>query len=472
MAAAGAPAHSSTAVVAAFFALVAIQVLLALSYKAAQDASGHYPFSPASILVLAEFVKLCMAAGALFVAAPPDAPPLNAPAARARAVWAAFRREALETCGGRLPLMCAGLALLYCVNNNLMFFVFRLADGANINLVKSGATFVSAVIMWRFLARPVSRVQWAAILIQGAGLVVTQFGAKCGDKSAASAETPLLSPLTYLMLLGSLTITSFSGVWNDKLMKDSAREGVSINTISVLLYAAGAALNTLAHLLSAARAGGEAGGGGGGGGGFFRGLGEPAAIFCLLCNSLIGIAVTAVYKYADAVVKTLAGAFSTSVLFFISAAFFGVPVNVVVAGGCVCIFTATYLYVTSPAPAPAPAPAGAEGAKAPGGGAGGAADAPPAVAVAVAGAPGAATAAAVCPTAREAAAAAVIIAVVCVVFAEHITDVVYGRAGAGAAAAGAVAGARALAGAALGAPGGACAGGDAWRAAECTGGGW
>jgi hypothetical protein len=346
----GAPPASLTTVSIAFFSLVTIQVVLALSYKAAQDSSGRYLFSPASILVLAEFVKCMMAAAALFVTVQVEGtPPGGATLARARAAWVTFRREALETCGGRLPLVCAGLALFYSVNNNLMFYVFRMADGANVNLVKSGATFVSALIMWRFLGRAVSKIQWAAILIQSAGLVVTQFGAKC---SSGDAVAPLLHPFTYALLAASLTLTSFSGVWNDKIMKDSAREGVSINTISVLLYAAGAVINTVAYALSSAHAGTQ-------GESFFKGLGTPSALLCLLCNSLIGIAVTAVYKYADAVVKTLAGAFSTSVLFFVSAFFFGVPVNVVVVAGCVCIFTATYLYVTCPVPA-APAPAGSD----------------------------------------------------------------------------------------------------------------
>lgn len=335
-----APPASNVAVIVAFFSLVLIQVLLSLSYKSSQTSDGKYPFSPASILVLAEFVKFTMAAAALY-AMPGGAPPPHADVrARVAYVWAAFCDEAFVRCGGRLPLAAFGLALFYCTNNNLTFYIFRYADPANLNLVKSGATFVSAMIMRAFLDRPVSSVQWSSIAIQTAGLVVTQFGASCGTGST------VLSPLTYVALLVSLTLTSFSGVWNDKLMKDSAKESVSINSISILLYASGALLNTGVHVFSPS---------GGSGASFFRGFDRATTILCLLCNSLIGLAVTAVYKYADAVIKTMASAVSTGVLFFISAFFFGVPINVVVVAGTISIFIATHLYVTNPEPAKKPA---------------------------------------------------------------------------------------------------------------------
>lgn len=192
-------------------------------------------------------------------------------------------------------------------------------------------------MMWAALARPVTRVQWSAIAVQSCGLVVTQFGANC-------TGAPLLGGGVYLALFASLTITSLCSVWNDATLKATAKEGVSLNAVNSLLYAFGVALNLLVAMLagamspSASRAS------------FFSGLGTPAALLVVLCNSLIGIAVTAVYKYADAVVKTFASACGTAVLFIIGAAVYGVPVNVVVTAGCLSIFAATHLYVTNAAP--------------------------------------------------------------------------------------------------------------------------
>jgi len=334
---------------AAFFALVVIQVTLALSFKAAQDSKGAYPFSPPAMLILSEFCKFLLSVGGLvslakpaaLPGAPGSAPPADSLASKLTATWEQFKREAFSSSRGMLPLYASGLALLYCVNNNVTFVIFQWADGGNINLIKAGSTFVSAIILWQLLGRRVSAVQWGAILIQSSGLVITQFGANCKN-----ANTPVLAPPVYLALLFSLTITAFSGVCNEKILKDVGAEGVSLHTVNTLMYAAGTVLNLLVHLFS----------GGAVGPSFFAGMGYPSSLTVLLCNSLIGIAVVAVYKYADAVVKTFASACSTAVLFIIGAVFFGVSLNVVVMAGCVCIFTATHLYSANP---PAPLLAGA-----------------------------------------------------------------------------------------------------------------
>jgi hypothetical protein len=336
---------------AAFFALVFIQTVLGLSFKAAQDSHGRYPFNPAALLILSEFVKMCMSASAYFAVSSASAPPGASLGERARLAAASFSREVAAY--PNLAFECGGLAVLYCVNNNLSFVIFSWADAANVNLIKAGSSFVSALLLWRVLGRAISPVQWSAIVIQSAGMVITQFGANC-----KAANTPVLAPLTYLALLVSLCITAASGVWNDHVMKASAKAGVSLNTMSVALYAAGALLNLGVHLA----------GGGSVGPAFFTGMGRPASLAVLLCNSLIGIAVTAVYKYADAVVKTFASACTTAVLFVVGAAFFGISTNVVVAAGCVCIFVATHLYSSNAPPAAAPATGG--GGAAGGGGAG------------------------------------------------------------------------------------------------------
>jgi drug/metabolite transporter (DMT)-like permease len=327
----------------AFFALVFIQTVLGLSFKAAQDASGKYPFNPAALLILSEFVKMCMSASAFFVLASAAAPPGAGFPERVRLAVASFWREVASY--PALVFECGGLAVLYCINNNLTFVIFSWADAANVNLIKAGSSFVSALLLWRFLGRVISPVQWSAIAIQTAGMVITQFGANC-----KAANTPLLAPFTYLALLVSLCITAATSVWNDHVMKATAKAGVGINTVSVAMYAGGALLNLAVHVL----------GGGSVGPTFFTGMGRPASLLVLLCNSLIGIAVTAVYKYADAVVKTFASACTTAVLFVVGALFFGVSTNVVVAAGCVCIFVATHLYSSNPAPQP-PAAAGGGG---------------------------------------------------------------------------------------------------------------
>lgn len=84
----------------------------------------------------------------------------------------------------------------------------------------------------------------------------------------------------------------------------------------------------------------------------------------ILINSFIGLAITAVYKYADAVMKTLASCFAAAALVYLSAAFFSAPLTLTTVAGSTIVFLSTYVYfahalTSAPAPAPTPAPAAA-----------------------------------------------------------------------------------------------------------------
>ena len=242
--------------------------------------------------------------------------------------------------------VCAGLAAAYCVNNQMTFVLLQWADGANVNLIKGGASLVSTLMLRFALQRRFSAAQWSAVCLQVCGLVVAQFGATC-------TNTPVLAPATYALLLLSLTITSYTSVANDKLLKE---QRCSLHVVNAVLYAFGVVLNFA--LLAVA---------GKGAGRLLVGFDRLSTYPVLLCNALIGIAVTAVYKYTDATMKTFGSACATSVLMLINVAVYGVPLKIVVVMGCLTVFIATHQYSTSglPAAPPASAPAAASAASAP-----------------------------------------------------------------------------------------------------------
>jgi drug/metabolite transporter (DMT)-like permease len=88
--------------------------------------------------------------------------------------------------------------------------------------------------------------------------------------------------------------------------------------------------------------------------GLFSGY-DGWGIGVLICNSLIGIAITAVYKvcllfnlamqYGDAIIKCFAQSTSTAILLVISYLFFGLELRVVTILGCLLIFVSTFLYM-------------------------------------------------------------------------------------------------------------------------------
>ena len=78
--------------------------------------------------------------------------------------------------------------------------------------------------------------------------------------------------------------------------------------------------------------------------GFFTGY-TPAAYLIIFCNSIIGIVITAVYKYADVVIKNIASSVSTACLYSLSIAFFGAKAGLQTTLGYGIVFLATYLYM-------------------------------------------------------------------------------------------------------------------------------
>jgi hypothetical protein len=308
--------------IASFFVLVFIQVSLALSFRAAQDETGKYPFDPAAVLVIAEVLKFLLSLTLYSRSENANKP---------EGWYVAFKSEIQST--PTLFYSCFALAVLYCANNNISFLLFQWMDGANINLFKSGSSFVSTLLLRFALHRGISSIQWAAVGLQVCGLAISQFG-------ATGTNAPLLSASAYFVLLISLTITSICSVYNDKVLKDHANVA-SLHTVNALLYAVGATLNGLVYLFTSTtseiiRPS------------FFSGFDRPFTWVVLFFNTVIGIVVSAVYKYADATIKTFASACATSALLLVNILIYNQDFKIVVVLACITVFIATYLYATNP----------------------------------------------------------------------------------------------------------------------------
>eukprot|EP01116_Phalansterium_solitarium_P021668 TRINITY_DN6827_c0_g1_i1.p1 TRINITY_DN6827_c0_g1~~TRINITY_DN6827_c0_g1_i1.p1 ORF type:complete len:387 (-),score=144.65 TRINITY_DN6827_c0_g1_i1:540-1700(-) len=321
----------------AFFALAGIQVLIAFVYKASQK-SGKYTFSPSSAIAMAEFFKFWISF-VLHTRASFKPGFTVTEAVRDGIVTA--RTEMSKN----LMMHLFGLATLYCVNNQFSFVLFRLADPATINLFKSSSTFFAAMLLFVFAHRPINRLQWPAIMIQVFGLAIVQYD-PCKDGS-------ILPAYVYAVLISAVLITSVSSVWNEHMVKNHR---ASLHVQNMGLYAFGFTLNLLGFLMMPILLPAEPSAHIP----FFEGY-TLTAIGVVFCNSIVGVVITAVYKYADAIVKTFASACSTCVFLFVSPIFFGWSPTLVVYLGCFVVFAASYSYFTAaslnpPPAAPAAAP--------------------------------------------------------------------------------------------------------------------
>ena len=306
--------------VIAFISLIIIQVSLAGAFKIAQNSDKSYPFSPSALLIVSEVIKLVLSA--IFYSSSSDNPSFYAACSN------------LLQSSAAMPIFL--LAVLYCANNNLTFLLFQMADGANISLFKVGSTFISAILLRFVLGRSISFNQGSAIVIQVAGLLVVQFASSC------EMNTPILQPLAYILLLTSVLITSICGVWNDFIMKSNP--DISLHIINAILYLFGFLLNISAFIVFTAQLDvsklstvTE---------GFFHLRSLPVLFF----NSIIGISISAVYKYLDASMKTFAAACATSILFLMNILIYGEQFRILILLGCVCVFMSTQIYISSALP--------------------------------------------------------------------------------------------------------------------------
>merc|ERR1711957_948445 len=86
--------------------------------------------------------------------------------------------------------------------------------------------------------------------------------------------------------------------------------------------------------------------------GFFDGYHNPWAVGVVFANAVIGLAITAVYKYANAVTKCIASDVSAVLLCIISAIFFGLESSITMWCGVLVVCFAVHLYTASPGPPP------------------------------------------------------------------------------------------------------------------------
>lgn len=323
----------------AFFGLTAIHVSAAILYKYSQS-DGKYEYSPATTLVLAELVKILLSL-ALHCSTMWETDPRDFIFKRVMTgVWRAIKDAWRQVDGAKLGQLAA-LALSYTVYNQFQFLVFMWADAASVVLLRSSGSFIAAVMAYFLLQRLIVRLQWLNIVLQVFGLVLVQY-------DACRARTTL-HPVMYIVLFIHVSLSSFNSIWNEHLVK--SKDAPSLNVQNMFLYIFGASFNLLAYLIlppslygvtdvTQSR-------------GFFHGY-TTIAVLIVFLNSVIGLAITAVYKYADVIIKTFSLACATGTLFLVDYIFFGRQIGLNVLAGILIVYGASYLYfVSTPKPSAA-----------------------------------------------------------------------------------------------------------------------
>jgi len=161
------------------------------------------------------------------------------------------------------------------------------------------------------------------------GLLIIQYD--------ACQNMPFLSFKYYVILVCSTLITAICSVWNERLIQTYS---VNIHIQNVILYSFGLMLNLalfffLPDLFGHSDSKKH----------FFEGY-SFSVYAIILCNSVLGIVITFVYKYADAIVKTFSTACAIGVLLYINVEVFKLKANFTVFLGTIVIFGSSYLFLS------------------------------------------------------------------------------------------------------------------------------
>lgn len=316
----------------AFFGLTAIHVSAAILYKYSQS-DGKYEYSPATTLVLAEVVKIFLS---LFLHCTTiwEVDSRSNLFERLYHGFTFATRDAWRQMNARILGQLAALALSYTIYNQCQFLVFMWADAASVVLLRSSGSFVAALMAYFLLQRVIVRLQWLNIALQVFGLILVQY-----DACRAQTTLPLV---LYVILFIHVSLSSFNSIWNEHLVK--AKDAPSLNVQNAFLYMFGALFNFMAYLiLPSTLYGADASAGSRG---FFHGY-TFITVLIVVLNSVIGLAITAVYKYADVIVKTFSLACATGTLFLVDYLLFGREIGFNVLAGILIVYGASYLYFCS-----------------------------------------------------------------------------------------------------------------------------
>eukprot|EP00297_Palpitomonas_bilix_P009644 CAMPEP_0113897480 /NCGR_PEP_ID=MMETSP0780_2-20120614/18711_1 /TAXON_ID=652834 /ORGANISM="Palpitomonas bilix" /LENGTH=347 /DNA_ID=CAMNT_0000888965 /DNA_START=120 /DNA_END=1163 /DNA_ORIENTATION=+ /assembly_acc=CAM_ASM_000599 len=273
---------------------VALTVLfsaLSLLVAASKNSKGGYDYDKSLVVVLAEFAKLGLA---LITTA-----------------WMIARGTLkLQSVALRGSIRYCIPAIIYAVQNNLTLVAMGYLDAPTFQLFNNMKILSTGVAFWLFLKKELSRLQWLALCLLTIGMVTTQIE-ECKPGAEVSASAGMGKIMAgFLVSAGISGLSAFAGVYNEYLLKNS-NEPISVQNLKLYIFSSALAL--VLYLGGWNRDGREATDSS-----VFAGF--NIFVWMTVCVwSLVGLAVSAIMKYADNIVKLHAASASILLTAVISA---------------------------------------------------------------------------------------------------------------------------------------------------------
>eukprot|EP00927_Polykrikos_kofoidii_P039967 TRINITY_DN34255_c0_g1_i2.p1 TRINITY_DN34255_c0_g1~~TRINITY_DN34255_c0_g1_i2.p1 ORF type:complete len:394 (-),score=64.61 TRINITY_DN34255_c0_g1_i2:63-1244(-) len=307
--------------VLAGLSFVVVSTMVGILYKVSQVSTGGFKYSTMSAVTMSETWKFFMSCS-FHVFDPAHA---EEGVSRIRTAY----NSAAKTLSGPIVMQILFLSLLYFGNNQLSFFSYTLADPGTIYLFKSGSTFIVATVQTCCGVKTFSCDQWKSLALQACGMIIVQYD-PCQNKGRYSV-------LAYSCMCFSSVITALCAVRNEHMVKNY---NVGLNVQNAVLYFGGLCFNLAGfHLLPNPSSKAAVG--------FFEGYDSVPAVGVVFANSIVGLAISATYKYADAVVKCLASDVTSVLLIIVSVQFFDLKPNITMWCGMGVVTYAVHAYINA-----------------------------------------------------------------------------------------------------------------------------
>lgn len=203
-------------------------------------------------------------------------------------------------------------ALIYFINNNLVFVILQHIDATTFQLLSQLKTVFTGLLFRAFLGRKLAMYQYLAIWQLACGTSVSQLPG-VETHARGPQETSVLG---LALSVVSCLLSAFGGIYSEKLLKGKSKE--SIHWQNIQLYSWGILFNFLGVLIlegdSITKPTTT-------GSSLFSGY-NGWAVSVVVNNALNGLAISAILKYADNIARVYAHACAMLVTMVLSVVLF------------------------------------------------------------------------------------------------------------------------------------------------------
>jgi len=314
---------------ALFYSLVLslLVVSRSLLVTASKDKRSNYNYDPATVVLTTEAFKLFIAMG-LYVH-------------ERSSLEASQRKPWTQDVDRRVALLYSVPALLYAIQNNIVFLALLYLAPPTFELFSNLKIVTTAIVFYLALRRPLTSIQWTAVLLLFLGTVLGQLpspsAAPCesvGSVDAVGSESAAGQVFGFFLCVIYAVLSAFAGIYTEKLLKGS-RQSIHLQNMEIYFWSlfvngAIAAWNGT-NLFSMD---------------FFRGY-DTLTWTVILNGALMGQCVSFVMKYADNIVKVFAASLAMLISTLLSFLFFGFVPSPPMLIGCAVVSVSLYLYFGS-----------------------------------------------------------------------------------------------------------------------------